>query len=122
VNGFFSKDLRALVEDPSGWIFARGGDAWIAVRTLQPYVWRPIEEGGKRLLSLHRRNGTILQAAAASEYPTLDAFRRAILALPLEYKTEPVPSVRFRSLRGKVMEFTWGEIPKVDSRPLNYAP
>lgn len=121
VNGFFSKDLDQVVEDPSGWIFARGGDAWIAVRTLQPYVWRPIEGGGKRLLSLHRRNGTVLQAAPASEFPTLEAFRRAILALPLDYRVDPAPSVRFRSLRGKSLEFTWGEVPKVDGRALDYA-
>ena len=30
INGFFSKDLAELREDPSGWIFARGGDALIA--------------------------------------------------------------------------------------------
>ena len=120
VNGFFSKDLKELVEDPSGWVFARGGDAWIALRTLQPYVWRPIEGRGKRLLSLYRQNGTVLQAAAASEYETLADFRRAILALPLDFKVAPKPSVRFRSLRGKTLEFTWGEVPKVDGRPLNY--
>ena len=30
INGFFSKDLAEVREDPSGWIFARGGDALIA--------------------------------------------------------------------------------------------
>ncbi|HYO84223.1 MAG TPA: hypothetical protein VES20_22655 [Bryobacteraceae bacterium] len=121
VNGFFSKDLVQVAEDPSGWIFARGGDAWIAVRTLQPYVWKPMEGGGRRLLSLHRQNGTVLQAAAASEYATLDAFRSAILALPLEYRAEPTPGVRFRSLRGASMEFTWGEPPKLNGKLVDYS-
>ncbi len=51
INGFFSKDLAEVREDPSGWIFARGGDALIACRPLQPYSWKPIEGGGRRLFS-----------------------------------------------------------------------
>jgi hypothetical protein len=121
VNGFFSKDLTALAEDASGWIFARGGDALIACRPLQPYVWKPIEGGGKRMFSPYLKNGMVVQVAAASEYADMDAFRRAILALPLEMKIEPVPEVRFRSLRGRTMEFTYGQTPRVDGRALDYA-
>ena len=111
VNGFFSKDLADIREDPSGWIFARGGDALIACRPLQPYTWKPIEGGGKRLFSPYLKNGMVVQVAARSEYPDMDAFRRAILALPLEFQLSPVPSVRFRSLRGKLLDFTYGKTP-----------
>ena len=121
VNGFFSKDLAEVREDPSGWIFMRGGDALIACRPLQPYSWKPIAQGGRRLFSPHLRNGIVVQAAAASEFPGLDAFRRAILALPLEFRLHPLPSVRFRSLRGRTLEFTWGQTPAIDGRPLDYA-
>jgi hypothetical protein len=48
INGFFSKDLAEVREDPAGWIFARGGDTYIACRPLQPYTWKPIEGGGRR--------------------------------------------------------------------------
>ena len=41
VNGFFSKDLEDLSEDPSGWIFARGGRSYLAYRPLAPYEWMP---------------------------------------------------------------------------------
>lgn len=116
VNAFFSKDLRDVTEDQSGWIFARGGDALIAFRPLQPYEWKPIATGGRRLFSPHRKNGVILQVAAASEYPDVAAFRKAITALPLESTMEPVPSVRFRSLRGADMRFTWGTDPVDYSR------
>ncbi len=111
VNGFFSKDLREVVEHRSGWIFARGGDALLAFRPLRPYEWKPIAAGGRRLFSPHRRNGVILQVAAASEFPDMAAFQAAIVALPLEFGWEPKPWVRFRSLRGAEMQFTYGVEP-----------
>jgi hypothetical protein len=121
INGFFSKDLAETREDPSGWIFMRGGDALIACRPLQPYSWRPLDNGGRRLFSQYLKNGVVVQVAAASEYPTLDAFRNAVLALPLEFKLEPRPTVRFRSLRGDAIEFTYGETPVINGRQLDYA-
>jgi hypothetical protein len=121
INGFFSKDLAEVREDPSGWIFARGGDALIACRPLQAYSWKPIDGGGRRLFSPYLKNGIVVQVAARSEFPDMDAFRRAILALPLEFQLAPVPSVRFRSLRGKLLTFTYGETPRVDGTPLDYA-
>ncbi|HZT28952.1 MAG TPA: hypothetical protein VFA33_03650 [Bryobacteraceae bacterium] len=121
VNGFFSKDLAEVREDPSGWIFLRGGEALIACRPLEPYSWKPIVQGGRRLFSPYLRNGVVVQVAAASEFTGMDAFRRAILALPLEFRLDPVPTVRFRSLRGRQLAFTWGQTPTVDGRPLDYA-
>jgi hypothetical protein len=120
VNGFFSKDLAELKEDQSGWIFARAGDAWLACRPLQAYSWKPIEGGGKRLFSPYLKNGMVVQVAARSEFADLEAFRRAILALPLEFKLSPAPSVRFKSLRGKLLEFTYGQTPRVNGVPLDY--
>jgi hypothetical protein len=121
INGFFSKDLADMQEDASGWIFARGGEALIACRPLQPYLWKPIAGGGRRLFSPYLQNGVIVQVAAASEFAGTDAFRRAIVALPLETHLEPAPAVRFRSLRGRELDFTWGKTPAVDGMPLDYA-
>ena len=121
INGFFSKDLADVVDDKSGWIFARGGDALIACRPLQPYSWKLIDGGGRRLFSPYLKNGMVVQVAPRSEFADMAAFRAAILALPLEFHLEPVPSVRFRSLRGKTMSFTYGETPRVDDAPLDYA-
>jgi hypothetical protein len=115
INGFFSKDLTDVIEDPSGWIFARGGDALIACRPLQPYTWKPIEGGGRRLFSPYLKNGIVVQVAARSEFADMQAFRRAILALPLEFSLDG-PSVRFRTLRGKSLEFTYGVAPLDYSR------
>ncbi|HKD05092.1 MAG TPA: hypothetical protein VKB79_04240 [Bryobacteraceae bacterium] len=121
INGFFSKDLSEVREDPSGWIFMKGGNsAWIACRPLQPYSWKPIEGGGKRLFSPELKNGVVVQVAAASEYPDLEAFGRSIKALPLEIHTDPVPRVVFRSLRGSQIDFTYGETPKINGAPIAY--
>jgi hypothetical protein len=116
VNGFFSKDLAEVIEDPSGWIFLRGGDALIACRPLQPYTWRSIAGGGRRLFSPYLKNGIVVQVAARSEFADMQAFRRAILALPLEFSLDGAPSVRFRSLRGKTLAFTYGKPPVDYSR------
>jgi hypothetical protein len=120
VNGFFSKDLKEVTEDPSGWIFMRGGDAvYIACRPLQPYIWKPLGPD-KRLFSPYLKNGFVVQAAAASEYPDLQSFARAILELPLEVHLDPTPRVTFRSLRGTRMEFTFGQTPRFNGKPLDY--
>src|SRR5207244_1461944 len=112
INGFFSKDTGEIREDPSGWIFLRGGDsAYIACRPLQPYDWKPIAGGGRRLFSPYLNNGVIVQVAAASEYPNPEAFGQAIRQLPLDFRMEPVPTVHFKTLRGKQLDFTWGTTP-----------
>jgi hypothetical protein len=121
INGFFSKDLAEVREDPSGWIFTRGGDALIACRPLQRYFWKPMGEGDRRLFSPYLKNGVIVQVAAASEFSGMEAFRRAILGLPLDIRLDPEPSVRFRSLRGRLLEFTWGGTRRVNGRDLDYA-
>ncbi|MBL9203077.1 MAG: hypothetical protein JNL39_21390 [Opitutaceae bacterium] len=121
INGFFSKDLARLEEDASGWLFAQGGRAYIAYRPLAPYEWRPLEKGGKRLLSPHAKNGTILQAAAAREFASWDEFKARIRALPLSIAREPTLRVAFTSLRGKKIEATYGAAPRVDGRVVDHA-
>jgi hypothetical protein len=121
VNGFFSKDLSEVTEDKSGWIFMRGGaSAYIACRPMQPYSWKPIEGGGRRLFSPYLENGFVVQVAARSEFPDLASFGKAILALPLEFRVAPVPSVHFRSLRGTNIDFTYGTTPRLNGRPVDY--
>lgn len=142
VNGFFSKDLVNVTEDAaSGWIFAQGGNTFLAYRPLAPFEWQPRlgykqlpstsgykwervdlgKDGDRLLFSPHLKNGTIVQAASAAEFPDFAAFQRAIKALPLRFALEPVPTVEFRSLRGRTLTFTYGETPRVDGRPVDYA-
>jgi len=121
INGFFSKDLADVREDASGWIFARGGEALIAFRVFQPYLWKPIQGGSQRLFSPYLQNAVIVQVAPVTDFGGMDGFRTTILKLKLEARAEPVPTVRFRSLRGRDLQFTWGQTPSVDGKPLDYA-
>src|SRR5690606_37727108 len=121
VSAFFSKDLSGLVEDGSGWIFARGGDALIAYYPLAPYTWHPLDGGDRRLHSPHLHNGAVVLVAPAAAYPSLDAFAEAVRALPLETATEPVPRVRLRTRTGDVLEAVYGEPPRVNGRAVDYA-
>src|ERR1035438_2901841 len=59
-------------------------------RRLVPGVdsWKPIEGGGRRLFSPYLKNGFVVQVAAASEFPDLASFGRAIVKLPLEFHLE----------------------------------
>jgi hypothetical protein len=132
INGFFSKDLVDLTIDPSGWIFARGGNAYLAYRPLAPYELQPIariksswtgeraDTGDKRLYSPHLKNGTIVQAASASEFDSFAAFQAAIRALPLNFSLEPVPTVEFTTLRGKQVRCGYGQPPVIDGKTLDY--
>ncbi len=137
VNGFFSKDLKNLTEDKSGWIFAQGGNTYLAYRPLAAYEWIPHlsyrqlpstdgykwardPTGSKVLTSPHVKNGTIVQAASASEFVSFAAFKSAIAALPLVFKLEPLPTVTMTTLRGKKVTVTYGAAPIVDGQPFDY--
>lgn len=133
VNGFFSKDLKKVTEDPSGWIFAQGGKTYLAYRPLAGYHWdkylhrdggwaKEVKDlGDKLLISPHLKNGTIVQAAAASEFKSFADFQAAIRALPLAFELEPAPTVTFTTLRGHTMAFTYGQTPVLDGQPVDYA-
>jgi len=121
INGFFSKDLEDLTEDPTGWIVARGGDAFIAYYPLAPYVWESEEDGTRRLHSTSLKNGAVVQVAPAQAFDGLDGFRRAVVSLPLTKSLEPVPSVDFTSLQGHRLSFTYGETPRVDGLAIDYS-
>jgi hypothetical protein len=127
INGFFSKDLKNLTEDPSGWIFAQGGATYLAYRPLASYTWEKSaswakeDKGDRRLYSPHLKNGTIVQAASASEFKSFDEFKKAIIALPLKFQLEPVPKVTFTTLRGVVMACTYGEAPLINGQRVDYS-
>ena len=133
VNGFFSKDLEDVIEHESGWIFARGGETYLAYRPLADYTWEPHirypngrdptvteETGGRVLVSPHVKNGTILQAADGTEFANMAAFQAAILALPMAVNLDDKPTVRFTTLRGKEIEFEYGSTPVIDGEVVDY--
>lgn len=133
INGYFSKDLKNFSEDASGWIFAQGGNAYLAYRPLAGYTWEALtkykstwssdrlETGDRRLVSPHLKNGTIVQAAGVEEFKSFEEFKQAIKALKLEVKLEPTPTIKMTTLRGKKVEFTYDQAPIVDGRKVDYS-
>ena len=120
VDGFFSRDLEERIEDPSGWIVVRGGDAFIGYYPLAPYVWQSDENGSSRLHSAALRNGAVVQVAPVSHFDGIDGFRRAVAGLPLTASTDSVPTVDFVSLQGHRLSFTYGQVPSIDGLTVDY--
>ncbi|MEZ4699041.1 MAG: hypothetical protein R2834_01825 [Rhodothermales bacterium] len=121
VNAFFSRDLTKREEDPSGWIFARGGDAYIAFFPLAGYAWEQNDAGDWRWYSGQLKNGAVVQVAPAGRYASWEGFKEAVRALPLHTATEPVPEVSFTTLAGARLHARYGEPMTVDGTPLDYA-
>ena len=141
LNTFFSRDLKEVTEDASGWIFAIGGPTYIAYRPFVAGEWRPSDwtgllsggagawisanhnewgAGHKIYVSEHPKNGYVTQVASASDFASFADFQTAVRALPLDFTLEPVPTVRFTTLKGHSMTATYGERPQIDGHPLDY--
>ena len=120
VSAFFSHRLEDMVEDESGWVFARGGDAYIAYYPLAPYEWRDAEEGSKRMFSPHLKNGGVLQVGTASQDGSFDNFKTSVKGLPLTTSTDPAPHVQFTTLRGHTIDVAYGSTPVVDGAEIDY--
>lgn len=140
---FFSRDLEDTVEDASGWIFTRGGAAYIAYRPFVTGEWKPndwtgfLARGGGGILisgdfnewgtghrcyvSTARQNGYVVQIAAARDFPSFAAFQEAVRALPLSFALSPTPTATFTALDGSVLQARYGETPAVNGTPLDYA-
>ncbi len=121
INGFFSRDLDSVEEDPGGWIFARAAHAYIAFRPLAAYRWEPLDDGGRRLVSPHLKNGVVMQVASAGEFTSWNEFKTRIRALKLDASLDGAPKVRFTTLRGRTLECEYGRAPSVDGVPNDYA-
>jgi hypothetical protein len=142
VTALFSREVREVVEDPSGWIFAQGGPVYFAYRPLVKGEWRPndwtgllaggagawISAGFKEWGTGHRcyvsaapRNGYVVQVAPARDFATYDAFQVAIRSLPLSIATEPGLEVRFTALDGSRLVARYGQAPSVNGGVIDYA-
>ncbi len=140
---FFSRDLEHTVEDPSGWIFAQGGPAYLAVRPLVAGEWRPndwtgflsggaggilvsgdFEEWGvghRCFVSEAQRNGYVVQVAPVREFAAYSDFQDAVRALPLTFTLEPTPTATFTALDGTRLQARYGDTPLINDTPLDFA-
>lgn len=141
IHAYFSRDLKDVREDESGWIFAQGGPVYLAYFPLAPGEWREVDwtgllkggagawisrhfrsmsEGSRSFVSEHLKNGYVFQVASSEDFASRAEFEQAVLALPLEYRLEPTPRVSFTNLEGIRMEFEYGQTPRKDGRPIRY--
>jgi hypothetical protein len=138
----FSRDLRQVTEDASGWIFAQGGPVYIAYRPLAAGTWKPndwtghlaggaggfISAGFKEWGVGHRcyvsgaqHNGYVVQVAPVRDFPSYAKFQDAVRALPLQFSTSPMAAVTFTALDGSVLHARYGATPTVNTKPVDYA-
>jgi len=120
VDTQFPKTLSKREVDKSRWIFAQGGNAYIAFYPLAKYKWME-EETDYRLRSTQLKNGAVVQVASASDYSSFEAFKDAVKALPLKTSTRPVPRVDFTSLRGDHIVFEYDKTPELNGKPVDYS-
>jgi hypothetical protein len=142
LNTFFSRDLKHRREDPSGWMFAQGGNTYIAYRPFVTGEWRPTDwtgllaggagawissgheewgAGHQVYVSEAPQNGYIAQFASVDDFADIEAFMAAVKALPLSIELSPKASVEFTTLDGTVMAGTYGETPVINGEPIDYA-
>ena len=142
VTMFFSRDLTHTDEDASGWIFAQGGPAYIAYRPFAPGEWKPSDwthlfasgragwvgtgfadwgTGHRCYVSGALKNGYVVQVAPARDFPSYEAFKAAIRALPLKFSTSKTPEATFTALDGKVIHAKYGATPSVDGHEVKFS-
>ena len=119
IDGFFPKSLDRRDVDPSGWIFCRGGDTYIAYFPLKPYQWLDAKEAW-RLRSTHLRNGAVVEAASASEYTSFEAFKDRIRSNPLDTsRFDSEARVAYTTSSGRRLAFTYPDLRMLDGEPVN---
>jgi hypothetical protein len=114
VSTYLSRSLRSLEVRPSGWIVARGGDAFIALYLLAPVEWYSESGGDQRLHHPQARTGLVVQVAPVSAFDSLDAFANSVESLELATSVQPTSSVQFTSLDGTRIDATYGEAPRLN--------
>ena len=77
IDYYFPKSLSKKEEDGSGWIFAIGGSAYIAVRPFKPGIWN-VETTCSRFRSPHLKNGLVTIAADSTDFSGWQDFKNKI--------------------------------------------
>ena len=119
VSGYFSRKLLHVERDPSGWIFSRGSNALFACFPLAPYEWQDEPGGDLRMHCPHLKCGFVIQVVSASAFDDA-AFRAAVRDAYLEGVTDPVPSVRYRTIEGDLLTFAYGSTPTINGVEVDY--
>lgn len=72
-------------------------------------------------MSASLKNGYIVQVAPVRDYADFDAFKQAVRALPLSFSIKNTPEATFTTLNGTTLQARYGDIPRVNGKPVDFA-
>ena len=107
------------VEEKDGWVFARAGNAYAAVRVVGAYTWNTARTS---ICLKDKFDPVVLEAGRRADYPTLADFQRAVLAAPLRQIRTVVPGYFILGYRDIVFNAANTTIPTIAGEYVNYAP
>jgi hypothetical protein len=123
--------------EKDGWVFCHNGSMLMGFRSVKPYRWGKKWGNHDMLWCDARRNGWILETSPLKPFAgggvdaELDRFAQAVLArtkIDASAIDAENPSMKYRTLSGKLMEFQWQphkepykDHLKVDGKPLVFS-
>jgi hypothetical protein len=120
IDGFFPKNLDERETDPTGWIFCRSGDTYVAFRPLKPYEW--IEEKVDwRFRSHELKNGIVVEVGSAASHGGYDQFKTEIRRASIRYADfDRRLTVDYTTTGGDRMYFTYGGQRLVNGKAVDF--
>jgi hypothetical protein len=123
---YFPSTLAAL-DERNGWLFARAGNAYLAVRpAVGGYRWltsakNHASHSADRFIALRQPNVPIIfDAASASAYPSFGAFEARVMKNAFQYQRGVL---RYTSSDGTVLQMgSVDSVPRVNGVPISFAP
>jgi hypothetical protein len=86
-HAWLPRDRFDAVQERGGWIFARKGAGYLALRSQRPYRWQdqPGEDQDREVIADGKTNIWICEMGSQEVYGSFDAFIEAICAAPVRY-------------------------------------
>ena len=119
---YFSKAGLSHRVEEQGWVFCEAPGAYAAARPARSgYSWQPDTPDATWLVLSDGMSPAILEVARKADYPSFQAFRAAVAALPIRWRGQ---TLVYEGLGGDKLTFyaDCSAPPEVNGRPINYAP
>ena len=116
-HAWLPRDRFDEVIEDKGWILARQGDGYLALRSQQPYHWQtePGEDQGREVLAPGKRNVWICELGRRAVVGGFDRFVRRIVGAELTFGRL---KVSYDSPSQGLLEFGWRAPFRRDGQPM----
>ncbi|MBX3751011.1 MAG: hypothetical protein KF897_13050, partial [Opitutaceae bacterium] len=111
INGFFPRHIAERREE-GNWIFCRADNIYFGVWTSVPGTWHR-EDTYDRLTIVHPKTAVILEAAAAKDHASFDAFCARLKQNGPAFDEKSLTAT-YTNLQGRRIEFTHHDRRSVD--------